>query len=83
VLVPVRTQKVVRLRNVAVLFAAYPANIERASEMLVGGVILLNFDALFDWYDAFDAIYSFSLPRLGAARLQESKAPNQSICKAR
>ena len=63
-----------RLLNVAVLFAADATNVQRAAEMLVRRVFFFSFRAFFDRCYGFDRTYSFSLPRLGAARLRESKA---------
>lgn len=42
--------------------------------MLVRRVLFFSFRAFFDRCCGFDGTYSFSLPRLGAARLRESKA---------
>jgi hypothetical protein len=76
-------QLIVRLLDVAILFAANAANVQRASEMLVGSVLFFNFRALFggsfDRRCGFDWIYSFSLPRLGAARLLGIKGDAEAI----
>ena len=68
------TERIVHLLNVGVLFTAYAANIQRTSEVLVGAVLFCGgFRTLLDRGYRFDNIYSFLLPKLGAARLQDRR----------
>jgi len=68
------TERIVHLLNVGVLFTAYAANIQRTSEVLVGPVLFCGgFRTLLDRGYRFDNIYSFLLPKLGAARLQDRR----------
>ena len=71
---------VVRSLDIGVLFTADAANVQRAPEVLVGSILFCDLRTLFDWrcdFDwcsVYDDVYSFLLPRLGAARLRKSAA---------
>ena len=68
------TERAGRLLNVGVFFTADSTNIQRISKMLVGAVLFCGgFRTLLDRGYGFDDIYSFLLPRLGAARLQNRR----------